>query len=118
MKRIQWLKPGVAWSMDTTEYGPDKIKITPLRDLASKYQVPTPLVQPTEDGRRIAEYLDLIFSKEGPPCSSNATSAHPSTARPSMKCSSTTGCCPSTALQAIPATTVPSSAACATSRPP
>src|SRR5574341_1094125 len=28
MKRIQWLKPGTAWSLDTTEYGPDKTKIT------------------------------------------------------------------------------------------
>src|SRR3974390_2587217 len=27
MKRIQWLKPGTAWSLDTTEYGPDKTRI-------------------------------------------------------------------------------------------
>lgn len=67
MKRIQWLKPGVAWSLDTTEYGMEKIKITPLRDLASKYQVPSPLVQPSEDGNLIAHYLDLMFRKEGPP---------------------------------------------------
>lgn len=67
MKRIQWLKPGVAWSLDTTGYGSEQIKITPLRDLASKYQVPSPLVQPTEDGTRIALYLDLMFRKEGPP---------------------------------------------------
>jgi hypothetical protein len=67
MKRIQWLKPGVAWSLDTTEYGPEKMRITPLRDLASKYQVPTPLVAPEENGERIALYLDLMFQKEGPP---------------------------------------------------
>jgi hypothetical protein len=67
MTRIQWLKPGVAWGLDTTEYGPNKTKITPLRDLASKYQVPTPLVQPTEDGTLIALYLDHIFRKEEPP---------------------------------------------------
>ena len=67
MTRIQWLKPGVAWSLDTTEYGLEKIKITPLRDLASKYQIPNPLVQPSEDGTRIALYLDLMFKKEGPP---------------------------------------------------
>ena len=67
MKRIQWLVPGVAWSMDTTEYGPEKIKITPLRDLASKYQLPTPLVEPREEGERIALYLDLMFKKEGAP---------------------------------------------------
>jgi hypothetical protein len=67
MKRIQWLKPGTAWSLDTTEYGPDKTKITPLRDLASKYQVPTPLVAPQECGEQIALYLDRMFRKEGPP---------------------------------------------------
>jgi transposase InsO family protein len=67
MKRIQWLRPGAAWSLDTTEYGSDKIKITPLRDLASKYQLPSPLVQPTEDGSQIALYLDSMFRKHGPP---------------------------------------------------
>jgi hypothetical protein len=67
MKRIHWLVPGAAWSIDTTEYGPEKMKITPLRDLASKYQLPTPLVEPREEGARIAIYLDLMFKKEGPP---------------------------------------------------
>jgi hypothetical protein len=67
MKRIQWLVPGVAWSIDTTEYGPEKIKITPLRDLASKYQMPTPLAEPQEEGAKIALYLDLTFRKEGAP---------------------------------------------------
>jgi hypothetical protein len=67
MKRIQWLKPGTAWGLDTTEYGSDKTKITPLRDLASKYQVPTPLVAPQENGEQIALYLDHMFQKEGPP---------------------------------------------------
>ena len=67
MKRIQWLVPGTVWSLDTTEYGPDKIKITPLRDLASKYQLPMPLVAPREDGERIARYLDLMFKQQGVP---------------------------------------------------
>ena len=67
MKRITWLKPGTVWSMDTTEYGLEKLKITPVRDLASRYQIPTPLVQPTEDGTRIADYLDLILRQEGAP---------------------------------------------------
>src|SRR4029077_12561312 len=67
MKRIQWLVPGAAWSIDTTEYGSEKIKITPLRDLASKYQLPIPLVQPREEGTKIAQYLELMFRKEGPP---------------------------------------------------
>jgi hypothetical protein len=67
MKRIYWLKPGAAWSLDTTQYGPEKMKITPLRDLASKYQVPTPLVAPREEGEQIARYLDRMFRQEGPP---------------------------------------------------
>jgi hypothetical protein len=67
MKRIHWHVPGTVWSIDTTEYGPGKIKITPLRDLASKYQIPTPLVAQSEEGARIALYLDLMFKKQGPP---------------------------------------------------
>ena len=67
MKRIQWLLPGAAWSIDTTEYGPEKFKITPLRDLASRYQLPTPLVEAREEGTKIAVYLDLMFKKEGAP---------------------------------------------------
>jgi len=67
MKRIQWLVPGTAWSLDTTDYGPEKLKITPLRDLAAKYQLPTPLVEPREEGEKIAIYLDLMFKKEGAP---------------------------------------------------
>lgn len=67
MKRIQWHKPGTAWSLDTTEYGLHKTKITPLRDLASKYQVPTPLVAPQENGEQIALYLERMFRQEGPP---------------------------------------------------
>lgn len=67
IKRIEWLRPGMAWSMDTTEYGVEKSKITPLRDMASKYQLPSPLVEPKEEGELIALYLDQIFSKEGPP---------------------------------------------------
>jgi hypothetical protein len=67
MKRIQWLLPGTAWSMDTTDYGPEKLKITPLRDLAAKYQLPVPLVAPREDGEKIAVYLDLMFKQQGAP---------------------------------------------------
>lgn len=67
MKRIQWLVPGSVWSFDTTEYGPEKIKITPLRDLASKYQLPVPLVGAQENGARIAAYLEQMFQRDGAP---------------------------------------------------
>jgi len=67
MKRIQWLVVGAVWSIDTTEYGLAKTKITLLRDLASKYQLPSPLVQPSENGEMIATYLDVMFKKHGAP---------------------------------------------------
>jgi hypothetical protein len=67
MKRIQWLVPGAVWAIDTTEYGPQRSKITVLRDLASKYQIPAPLVGPWEEGNRIAAYLDLTFKRHGAP---------------------------------------------------
>ena len=40
--------------------------ISPVRT-ASKYQVPSPLVAPEENGQRIALYLERMFKKEGPP---------------------------------------------------
>jgi len=67
MKRIAWLVPGTVWSFDTTEYGPQKLKITPLRDLASKYQLPVPLVGAQENGARIAVYLEGMFKRDGAP---------------------------------------------------
>jgi hypothetical protein len=67
MTRIEWLVPGAAWSIDTTKYGPEKTMITPLRDLASKYQLPSPLVADQEEGQKIAAYLELMFQKHGPP---------------------------------------------------
>jgi hypothetical protein len=67
MKRITWLVPGSVWSIDTTEYGPEKLKITPLRDLASKYQFPTPLAAAAEDGTQIAFYLERMFRRYGAP---------------------------------------------------
>jgi transposase InsO family protein len=67
MERIRWLVPGTAWSLDTTEYGPEKMKITPLRDLASRYQLPTPWVGAHEQGEQIALYLEGMFKREGAP---------------------------------------------------
>ena len=67
LKRIEWHLPGAVWSIDTTEYGPEKIKITPVRDLAAHYQLPAPLVELREEGVRIADYLDRLFQREGPP---------------------------------------------------
>jgi hypothetical protein len=67
MSRITWRVPASVWSIDTTEYGPEKLKLTPLRDLASKYQLPTPLAAAVEDGASIAGYLERMFTQHGPP---------------------------------------------------
>jgi hypothetical protein len=38
MKHIHWLRSGLAWSCDATEYGPDRCLIIPVQDLASRYR--------------------------------------------------------------------------------
>ena len=67
LRRIQWHVPGSVWAIDTTEHGPQRSKITVLRDLAAKYQIPVPLVGPWEEGHRIAAYLDQVFQRYGAP---------------------------------------------------
>lgn len=64
MKHIHWLKPGVAWSCDATEYGDQQL--IPVQDLASRYRFP-PLVLAHLDGHRIAAHLAALFRKHGPP---------------------------------------------------
>jgi hypothetical protein len=49
------------------EHGQERMKITPLRDLASKYQLPAPPVAPAEEGNKIAFYLERMFRQQGPP---------------------------------------------------
>jgi transposase InsO family protein len=64
MKRIDWLRPGLAWSCDATEYGQDQI--IPVQDLASRYRF-RPLVLPRLDGSQIALHLETLFRQHGPP---------------------------------------------------
>jgi len=66
MKRIHWNRPGLAWSIDTTEYGMEKWKIIPLRDLASHYRF-IPLLSEREQGERIARHLEELFQEYEPP---------------------------------------------------
>jgi len=66
MKRIQWHVPGLAWSIDATEYHSSTCKLIPIQDLASKYRF-SPLVAPSEDGRAIAQHLEALFRQHGPP---------------------------------------------------
>lgn len=64
MKRIHWLRPNLAWSVDATEY--HGWKIIPLHDLASRYRV-NALISSIEDGAQIATFLEAAFKEHGPP---------------------------------------------------
>lgn len=64
MPRIYWLKPGIAWSIDATEYE-DHI-LVPLVDLASRYRL-APLISSQQNGEQIAAFLDAAFRRHGAP---------------------------------------------------
>jgi len=64
MKRIDWLRPGLAWSCDATHYGEDQI--IPVEDLASRYRF-QPLLLHRLDGRQIALHLETLFRHHGAP---------------------------------------------------
>jgi transposase InsO family protein len=66
MKHIHWLRAGLAWSCDATEYGPAGTLIIPVQDLASRYRF-TPLVSDQLDGRQIAAHLERLFRQHGAP---------------------------------------------------
>ena len=66
MKHIHWLRPGVAWSCDATEYGQAGQQIIPVQDLASRYRF-TPLVSDRLAGGQIAAHLEKLFRQHGPP---------------------------------------------------
>src|ERR671930_207774 len=66
MKRVHWNRPGLAWSIDTTEYGMERWKITPLRDLASHYRF-VPLLSEREEAERLADHLEALFHEPDPP---------------------------------------------------
>lgn len=64
MKRIHWLWPGLAWSIDATEY--EESLIVPVQDLAARYRF-RPLVSEQIDGSQIAAHLQALFVRHGPP---------------------------------------------------
>ena len=66
MKHIQWLKTGLAWSIDATEYGPDGTLIVPLQDLASRYRLPA-IAADRLNGAVVAAHLERLFQHFGPP---------------------------------------------------
>jgi hypothetical protein len=66
MKHIRWLKIGLAWSIDATEYGPDGTPIVPVQDLASRYRLPA-LAAGRVNGPVVAAHLERLFQQFGPP---------------------------------------------------
>ena len=64
MKRIQWLWPGLAWSLDATEY--EDALIVPVQDLAARYRF-SPLVSEQLQGSQIASHLEKLFTQHSPP---------------------------------------------------
>jgi transposase InsO family protein len=66
MKHIQWLKTGLAWSIDATEYGPDRTLIVPVQDLASRYRLPA-MAAARISGPAVAAHLERLFEEFGPP---------------------------------------------------
>jgi transposase InsO family protein len=66
LKHIHWLRAGLAWSCDATEYGADGVLIIPVQDLASRYRF-APLVTDHLDGCQIAAHLERLFRQHGAP---------------------------------------------------
>ena len=65
MKHIHWLKAGLAWSCDATEYGSGG-QIIPVQDLCSRYRF-QPLVTDRLNGHQIAAHLESLFRQHGAP---------------------------------------------------
>jgi hypothetical protein len=70
LKRIQWLAPGVVWSMDDTEFGRDengeKMNLHMLQDLASQYKF-RPMAGDFPDGEAVGGHLENQISLYGAP---------------------------------------------------
>jgi len=65
MKRIHWLKSGLAWSCDATEYG-EGWQIIPVQDLCSRFRF-QPLVTDRLNGHQFAAHLESLFRQHGAP---------------------------------------------------
>ena len=69
LRRIEWLKPGVAWAMDGTEYDVSlacKVYLCNMQDLGSRYKF-LPLAGGYPVGEEIAGYLSEKFDRYGAP---------------------------------------------------
>ena len=68
LRRISWNMPGVAWSLDPTEYSrkTEKTSLSHMQDLASRYKF-NPMAGDIPSGEELAGYLTEAFSRFGPP---------------------------------------------------
>jgi transposase InsO family protein len=63
-RRIEWKVPGLAWSMDSSKLGAERLY--QVHDLASRFKLP-PLLVDRLAGETIALHLERLFKKFGPP---------------------------------------------------
>ena len=71
LRQVEWLRPGVVWAMDATEYGEwavdgEKIYLHQMQDLGSRYKF-LPMAGGYPVGEEIAGYLTDKFFRFGPP---------------------------------------------------
>ena len=62
--RIEWIAPGVVWSIDDTQY--QNTKIQQIQDLSARYKFPV-LISESMTGDKIARHLEELFKQYGPP---------------------------------------------------
>jgi len=69
-RRVEWHVPNVAWAIDATERGRDrkgrKLFVHAVQDLCSRYRF-APLVALESKGPAVAEHLEKLFRRHGPP---------------------------------------------------
>lgn len=84
-KRIQWHQPNLAWAIDATERGRDaegmKLYIHVTRDLSSRYGF-EPMASTDAKGEKIAEHMEELFRRHGPPLFLKRDNGGPLNAQP------------------------------------
>ncbi len=69
LRRITWMVPNTAWSMDPCKYGQraaDEANMNQVQDLASRYKF-EPMAGDVPGGEEISGYLTARFKQFGPP---------------------------------------------------
>jgi hypothetical protein len=71
MERIEWLKPGLVWSLDDSERGQDgaepRLFVHSSQDMSSRYKFKPLVADRLAEGRTVADRLDWLFGHFGPP---------------------------------------------------